>query len=200
MSEIIKLPEPVTNGTMSLEKAIVTRRSWRDFLNKPLSLEQVSQLCWAAQGKQQGGCFRNAPSAGATYPLELFVVEQKGLFKYLPEKHALEEITKEDLREKLCSAALGQSFIAEAPLTLVIAAEFSRTTGLYRQRGIKYVFMEAGHAAQNVQLQAVSLGLGSVAVGAFDDGRVRGVLSLPERPEPVYLLTIGYCQGSSGKR
>ena len=194
MNRIIELPEPDKKGTISLEQAIVSRRSCRDFLPKPLSIKQISQLCWAAQGQQQGGRYRNAPSAGATYPLELFAVTEKGGFNYLPDSHALEEIAKEDLRGKLFSAAWGQEFISLAPLTLVITAEFIRTTDHYGKRGIRYVYMEAGHAAQNIHLQAESLGLGSVAVGAFDDTSVSSVLSLPENLEPVYMMTIGYRQ------
>jgi SagB-type dehydrogenase family enzyme len=202
MSEIIKLPEPDRKGMMSLEQAIVSRRSKRWFLQEPLSLAQVGQLLWSAQGKQQGGKYRNVPSAGATYPLELFAVSQNGLFHYLPAKHAMEELSKEDLRDKLSRAAWGQKFVTDAPLTIVIAAEFSRTTGRYGERGIRYVHIEAGHAAQNIHLQAESLGLGSVSVGAFDDGAVSKVLSLPENIEPVDMVTTGHCRdaSSSGKQ
>jgi SagB-type dehydrogenase family enzyme len=202
MGEMIKLPEPDRKGAMSLEQAIIFRRSIRQFLSEPLSIKQTGQLLWAAQGQQQGGKFRNVPSAGATYPLELFAVSQNGFFHYLPEKHALEELSKEDLREGLSLAAWGQGFVKEAPLTIVIAAEFSRTKGRYGRRAIRYVYMEAGHAAQNIHLQAESLGLGSVPVGAFTDVKVSRVLSLPKRLEPVYMVTIGYYQksGSAGER
>ncbi len=194
MNQIIELPEPDRKGSMSLEQAVISRRSCRDFSSKALSLEQISQLTWAAQGQEQGGRFHNVPSAGATYPLELFAVKETGLFHYLPGKHALEEIAKEDLRGKLCAAAWGQEFMAKAPLTLVITAEFVRTTGRYGKRGFRYVYLEAGHAAQNIHLQAESLGLGSVAMGAFDDVSVSSVLSLPENLEPVYMVTTGYRQ------
>jgi SagB-type dehydrogenase family enzyme len=163
-------------------------------LPKPLTLEQIGQLCWAAQGQDSRSGYRTAPSAGATYPLELFVVTEDGLFKYLPAEHALEELTDQDLRGELASAAWGQGFIEAAPLTLVFAAQFSRTTGRYGQRGIRYVYMEAGHAAQNVHLEAQVLGLGSVPVGAFDDASVSKVLSLPDELEPIYMVTAGYCR------
>lgn len=194
MKRIIELPEPDKKGSMSFEQTIISRQSCRDFSSKALSMEQISQLTWAAQGQEQGDRFRNIPSAGATYPLELFAVTETGFFHYLPGKHALEEIAKKDLRSKLCSAAWGQDFISTAPLTLVITAEFTRTTGRYGKRGIRYVYMEAGHAAQNIHLQAESLGLGSVAVGAFDDASVSSVLSLPANLESVYMVTIGYRQ------
>jgi SagB-type dehydrogenase family enzyme len=196
MSEIMTLPKPNQDGSIPLEQAIATRRSWRDFLPQSLTLEQISQLTWAAQGQDAHGHYRTAPSAGATYPLELFVVTGDGLFLYLPVRHSLEKLIGQDLRAALASAAWGQEFIEAAPLTLVFTAEFSRTTDHYGKRGIRYVYMEAGHAAQNVHLQAEALGLGSVAVGAFDDVSVSKVLSLPRSLEPIYMVTVGYCRGS----
>jgi SagB-type dehydrogenase family enzyme len=195
MSQIIKLAEPNTKGTLPLEKAIATRRSCRDFSPQPITFEQIGELVWAAQGQDTAGRYRTAPSAGATYPLELLVVTGEGLFHYLPAKHSLEKRSDQDLRAALASAAWGQNFIEEAPLTLVFAAEFARTTRRYGERGIRYVYMEAGHAAQNVHLQAESLGLGSVAVGAFDDASVSKVLSLPDHREPIYMVVVGYPRG-----
>jgi len=194
MSEIITLAKPSQDGPMSLEKAVAIRRSRRDFLPKSLTLEQIGQLTWAAQGRDAQSRYRTTPSAGATYPLELFVVIDDGLFHYLPAKHALEKLTEQDLRAALASAAWGQEFIKAAPLTLVFAAQFSRTTNHYGRRGVRYVYMEAGHAAQNVHLQAEALGLGSVAVGAFDDSSVSKVLSLPNDLEPLYMVVIGHCR------
>lgn len=192
MGEIIKLTKPNQAGSMPLEQAVAVRRSRRKFLTKPVTLEQISQLAWAAQGQDAGSNYRTTPSAGATYPLELFVITGEGMFRYLPAEHALEKLTDQDLRALLTSAAWGQEFIQAAPLTLVFTAEFSRTTGHYGKRGIRYVYMEAGHAAQNVHLQAEALGLGSVAVGAFDDAAVSTVLSLPRNLEPLYMVAIGY--------
>lgn len=192
MGTIITLPKPNQNGQMPLEKAIATRRSHREFSPQPLTLQQIGQLAWAAQGQEPGKKYRTAPSAGATYPLELFVVTGDGLFQYLPAKHALEKLTDQDLRAVLASAAWGQGFVEEAPVTFIFAAEFSRTTRRYGERGVRYVYMEAGHAAQNVHLQAESLGLGSVAVGAFDDDAVGRVLSLPKILEPIYMVVVGY--------
>ncbi len=192
MNEIITLAKPNQDGPMSLEQAVAIRRSRRDFLPKSLTLEQIGQLTWAAQGRDAHSSYRTTPSAGATYPLELFVVIDDGLFHYLPAKHALEKLTEQDLRAALASAAWGQEFIKAAPLTLVFAAQFSRTTNHYGRRGVRYVYMEAGHAAQNVHLQAEALGLGSVAVGAFDDSSVSKVLSLPNGLEPIYMVVVGY--------
>ena len=192
MSTVVNLPEPNQDSSISLEKAIIKRRSRRKFVSKALTLEQIGQLCWAAQGQEAPSHYRNAPSAGATYPLELLVVNCDGLFQYSPAKHSLQRLTDRDLRAELTLAAWGQQFIEAAPLTLVFAAQFSRTTGHYGQRGIRYVYMEAGHAAQNVHLQAEALGLGSVAVGAFNDNSVSKVLSLPDYLEPLYMVTVGY--------
>jgi SagB-type dehydrogenase family enzyme len=154
-----------------------------------LTAEQVGQLCWAAQG--QAGRFKTVPSAGATYPLELFLVTGDGLFHYLPDKHSIEELTTEDIRGKLAAAAWGQDFIRQASTTFVLAADFERTTGRYGERGVRYVFMESGHAAQNMHLEAEALGLGSVAVGAFDDEAVKKVLLLARNLEPIYMVVVG---------
>ena len=194
MGTIITLTKPNQDGSMSLEKAIAMRRSRRRFLSQALTLEQISQLVWAAQGQEAGSKYRTAPSAGATYPLDLFVVTAEGLFRYLPANHSLEKQSEQDLRGALASAAWGQGFIEDAPLTLVLAAQFARTTTHYGKRGVRYVYMEAGHAAQNVHLQAEALGLGSVAVGAFDDASVSEVLSLPDDLDPIYMVTVGHCR------
>lgn len=194
MGKIIKLTKPNLKGQKSVEEVIAARRSKRSFLSKSLSTEQISQLVWSAQGMTAEN-FRATPSAGATYPLELFVVIEEGFFQYLPERHSLEIIADKDLRIELALAAWGQEFIEKAPMTIVFAAEFNRTTRHYGQRGVRYVYMEAGHAAQNVHLQAEVLGLGSVAVGAFDDDSVSKVLSLPSHLEPIYMVVVGYCRG-----
>lgn len=193
MGETIKLPKVEYKGSLTLEEAIFRRRSRREFLDEPLTIEQIGRLCWGGQGQERGARFRTVPSAGATYPLKLFVVTADGLFHYLPAKHALEKILEKDLRSALCEAAWGQGFIEVAPVTLVFAAQFERTTSRYGERGIRYVYMEAGHAAQNVHLQAEALGLGSVAVGAFDDAAVKGVLALPRELEPIYMVVVGRC-------
>jgi SagB-type dehydrogenase family enzyme len=200
MREVV-LPKPDLKGSIPLEQTIAARRSQREFSSKSLTWEQIGQLAWAAQGQdahrdpasREPSRYRTVPSAGATYPLELFVVTEQGFFRYLPGKHALAKLTDQDLRGRLAAAAWGQEFIAAAPVTLVFAAEFARTTGRYGERGIRYVYMEAGHAAQNVHLQAEALGLGSVPVGAFDDASVGKVLELPSHLEPLYMVPVGYC-------
>lgn len=188
---IIKLFPPRLDGAYSLEKVIYKRRSIRSFSNKKVEMEKISQLLWAAQGKI--GPKRTVPSAGASYPLEIYVIlREKGLFHYNVDKHNLELLIDEDLSKKLVKASLDQYFIEEAYLNIIICAYFSRATQVYGQRGIRYVFIEVGHCAQNIHLQAVALGLASVPVGAYEDIKVKEVLSLQKNIEPLYIIPIGY--------
>ena len=177
---------------MSLEEALAKRRSVRDFREEPLTDQQIAQLCWAAQGvtdKRSGK--RTCPSAGALYPLELRVVTREGVCRYIHARHGLVEQLKGDLRGKLAAAALRQRWIKEAPAVFVITAVVSRTEKKYGDRAARYVHMEAGHAGQNLLLQAVSLGLAAVPVGAFDDRAVAKVLTLPVGETPLYLIPVG---------
>ncbi len=187
----MKLPQPRYEGTVSLEEAILKRRSVRRFSDVPVSLEDLSQILWAAQGMTEER-YRTVPSAGALYPIELIIATKEGVCRYIAEGHRLEEIIKKDVRDKLSAAALGQKFIKEAPVVLVITAVFERVTGKYGERGTQYVFLEAGHVAQNVCLQAVALGLATVVTGAFYDSQVQDALEIPEDCEPLYVLPIGY--------
>jgi SagB-type dehydrogenase family enzyme len=192
---MIKLPKPVTKGKISLEEAIAKRRSQRNFVNKDLTLEQISQLLWSAQGitgKKGSFSFRAAPSASALYPMEIYLVTKDGLFHYLVQEHGLEQLAKDDMRNALAEAAFGQGSVSQAGANIVICAVYSRITLKYGERGIRYVHIEAGHIAQNIHLEAVALGLGSVPVGAFDDNQVKKVLSLPKDEEPLYIIPVGY--------
>ena len=187
-----KLPAPRNKGAMSVESCIAKRRSVRSFSDSVLSDEEISQLLWAAQGiTDRNRGFRAAPSAGATYPLETYVVTREGVFRYLPQQHALESIKTGDSRGMLAIAALGQSFVRQAPVTIVFSAVPERTTNRYGNRGIMYIHMEAGHAAQNVHLQAVALGLGSVPVGAFDENMAAKAIGVPTGERVVYLVPVG---------
>jgi SagB-type dehydrogenase family enzyme len=192
----IALSPPRTTGTLSLEEALQKRRSVRDFLGTPISLEDVSQLSWAAQGVTHDGD-RTAPSAGALYPLELYLVAGEvrdlpaGIYRYVPRRHQIEEIRRGDFRNGLAAAALHQDWLKNSAAILVFAAVEERTTGKYGARGLRYIPMEAGHAAQNVLLQAVALGLGGTPVGAFDDERMARVLELPGGEKVLYLVPIG---------
>jgi SagB-type dehydrogenase family enzyme len=195
----IKLPSPITRGKLSLEQAILKRRSVRRFTDEPLSLEQLSQLLWSAQGTTGTGVGRAAPSAGATYPLEIFIVVSEhgienlaaGIYHYDVENHSLSLHQTGDLRQKLADTALGQSFIAKCPVDMVICAIHPRTAYRYGRRGERYIHMEVGHVGQNVSLQAVALGLGAVMVGAFEDEEVRKVLKLEEQIKPLYIIPMG---------
>lgn len=191
--EEMELPQPLTKGKISVEEAILKRRSVRSFADKPLSLEQISQLLWSAQGLTSlPGGYRAAPSAGATYPLEMYLVSKEGVFHYLLEKHWLKKISEENKLNSLAEACLDQEWVRQGAINIVITAIFERTTLRYRQRGIGYVYIEVGHVAENIHLQAVALGLGSVPVGAFDDESVTKVLELPKKIKPLYVIPVGY--------
>lgn len=191
--ESMALPKPDLNGVFSVEQAIQKRRSVRSYSSKEISLEHISQLLWACQGvTDSAGGFRSSPSAGALYPLEIYVVKKDGVFHYIPDGHRLEKRSGADIRSEIASAAYGQEFIREAPIGIVITAVYERITSKYGERGIRYTNMEAGHAAQNVFLQAVALGLDSVAVGAFDDASVVRALKLQRNEKPLYILPVGY--------
>jgi len=191
MEDTAELAPPAPSGQVSVEQAIWQRRSCRRFRREALPLEQVSQILWAAQGITRPPDFRAAPSAGACYPLELYLVCEHGVFRFLPSRHALVKTADDDRRSRLARAALGQAFIAEAPVTLAFAAIYERTTSRYGERGFRYVYMDVGCAAENVHLQAEALGLGSVSVGAFDDDAVARALDLPAGEQAVYLIPVG---------
>lgn len=189
----IRLPEVAAKGRMSVEEAIGRRRSVRDYADRPLDLRQIGALCWSAQGlTDKARRLRAAPSAGATYPLVLYVVTKDGVFRYVPERHALTRHRAEDVRLRLQAAALEQEWVGAAPAVFVLAAEMARTVRRYGARAERYVWMEVGHAAQNLLLQAVALGLAGVPVGAFDDEDVAAVLGLSPSERPMYLVPVGY--------
>jgi SagB-type dehydrogenase family enzyme len=191
MPEARPLPPPRHDGPLSFEKALMQRRSTRTFQVTPLTPEQISQLLWAAQG--QIGDHRTAPSAGALYPIELYTVESDGVYHYQPAEHNLVTHSSEDCRSGLYTAALEQDSIRKAPFIIVISGVYRRIEVKYGvSRGPRYVQMEAGHVAQNILLQAVALGLGAVAVGAFHDAKVHKLLQLPPDYKPLYLVPVGH--------
>jgi len=196
-----KLPSPSVKGNVSVEEAIQRRRSVRSYSGKPLSLQDISQLMWSAQGiTDPARGFRAAPSAGATYPLEVYLVVgengvtglDEGLYRYNPHEHQLEKILEGDLRSALARAALDQSWVREAPISIVVVAVYERTTSRYGERGVRYVHMEVGHVGQNLYLQATARGLGMVVVGAFNDDDVRSLLRLPYDQKPLYIIPVGH--------
>jgi SagB-type dehydrogenase family enzyme len=194
----ISLPEPKYSGKMSVEESIWRRRSERSFHPQPLSLENISQLLWAAQGiTERNWGFRAAPSAGALYPLTLYILKSDGVFQYLPDGHKLLQITKEDQRPSLVRASLGQAYIGEAPLVIIIAGNFRITEAKYGQRAYRYVNMEVGHVAENIHLQAAALGLVSLPIGSFWDDVVAKILELPDTQDPYYIVPVGYFKPAS---
>jgi len=190
--DTIDLPEPQRRGDLSFEETLATRRSVRAFTPEPVSLEELSQLLWAAQGITADWGGRTAPSPGALFSPEVYAATPDGLYHYLPEGHRAEVRSNADLRAELAAAALGQDCVSGAPLVLAIAAVVSRTAAKYGDRAGRYVTLEAGHIAQNVLLQAVALDLAAVPVGAFDDGQVARVLALPPGEDPLYLIPVGH--------
>jgi len=207
MDMIINLPEPNMKGTKSLEESLVNRRSIRSYKDEPLLLEEVSQLLWAAYGITKPlagappflrGGLRTAPSAGALYPLEIYIMAgdvqelKQGIYHYNSENHTLKLISSGDFRKAMCTAALEQLMLENAPATIIYSAIFERTTGKYGQRGRdRYVCMDLGHSAQNVCLQATVLGLGACAVGAFHDDSVKKLVGMSKDEEALYLIPVG---------
>lgn len=195
--QVIPLPAPMREGRMSVEQAMAHRRSRREYRATPLSLATISQLLWAAQGVTDPRGRRTAPSAGALYPLEVYLLAGEveglppGVYHYDPRAHALSTTLPGDQRSELARAALDQMWLADAPVVLVFTAVYARTIAKYGRRGRQYVHMDAGCAAQNVYLQAEALGLGTVFVGAFHDARVQAVLALSEQETPLVIMPVG---------
>lgn len=199
----IELPSPETDGATSVERAIATRASRRSFARTPVATADASQVLWATQGvthESDGVEMRAAPSAGATYPLVAFLEVapdgseglETGLYRYEPTGHALEVALETAVHDDLTRAALSQEVVRDAPMTIVLAAEYDRTRAQYPDHGDRYVHMEAGHAAENVHLVCQSRGLNTCPVGAFSDADVTDVLDLPDRLDPLYLLPFGH--------
>jgi SagB-type dehydrogenase family enzyme len=193
IGSVMKLPAPRKTHGLSLEEAIERRRSVREFSDVALTDAEHGQLLWAAQGvthRTMG--LRAAPSAGALYPLEAYLVTGSGVFHYEPRAHQLRQTVSGDVRKALSGAALRQEAVRDAPAVVVLAGVYERTAKKYGARAERYVLMEAGHAAQNLLLQAVSLGLAAVPIGAFDDDEVQRLLNLPKNHRPLYLLPVGH--------
>lgn len=197
MSELIRLPDPQYEGERSLEWTLLRRRSARRYLRERLSLREVAQILWAAQGRNSARGFSTAPSAGATFPLEIFLaagdVEQltPAIYRYLRQEHALSPMGGADVRTELVRAALGQEWVRDGAAAIVFAAVYSRTTRRYGERGYRYVHMEAGHAQQNVHLQAAALRIGTVVVGAFEDREVKRIMGMKADEEPLSIMPLG---------
>jgi SagB-type dehydrogenase family enzyme len=204
---MISLPTPNYNSNTSIENALYKRRSIRSYKNEPLNIEEISQLLWAAYGItykiENGpaylrGGLKTSPSAGALYPLEIYIVAgnvtglEPGIYRYRPQDHRLEIVLKGDKRKELCVAGFNQKMIKNAPADIVYSAIYNRTCKKYGKRGReRYVCMDLGHSAENIYLQAVSLNIGTCGIGAFSDIKVREVLNMPKEEEPLYIMPIG---------
>lgn len=190
--DTIILPAVPIAGNVSVEEAIHRRRSVRNFKNEPIPIEVVSRLLWAAQGiTDERDGLRSAPSAGATYPLEVFVATGEYLARYLPEGHRLIVQHRRDIRGPLATACLEQESVATAPAVFIFVAELARTSARYGDRARRYVDIEVGCASENLMLQAAALGLGSVPIGACYDEDVHDVLELPDGWESLLVVPVG---------
>ncbi len=201
--ENINLPPPSFSGEMSVEESLKLRRSVRSYSDRSLSLEDVSQVLWSAYGVSDSESFRiklrTAPSAGATYPLELYLMVgnveglSPGIYKYHPESHSLSLHIAGDLRKEVAEACLGQKMLHEAPATIIYKVVYSRITPRYGQRGSdRYVCMDIGHSAQNVYLQTTAMGMATCAIGAFDDDKLTRIIKPQGEEEVLYLMPFGY--------
>ncbi len=199
-AEVVKLPPPAYQGRMSVAEALKKRRTVRQFSNMELDLAQVSQLLWGTDGITDSRGRRTAPSAGATYPLEFYLVVGErgvsglapGLYHYRPDSHALELLQKGDLRTQVSRTCLNQNWMTEAPVMVVFAAEYRRCMARYGERGIRYTHMEVGLTGENLFLQAEALDLACGIVGAFEDRALKEVLHLPQQHEPLLVMPVGY--------
>lgn len=192
--DVVILPKPNFKSHVSIEEALQKRRSVRSYAKDSLELTEVSQVLWAAYGTTSGRK-KTCPSAGATYPLDIYLVAGNvrglvaGFYRYNPDDHSLKLLNSNDLRKQLTEASLHQEYIQEAPASIVIAATPERTTKVYGKRGERYVYMEVGHCGQNIHLQCESLNLGTVIIGAFEDEKVEKILNI--EGEPMYIMPIG---------
>lgn len=200
--ENIKLNEPLEDKAIYFKDLINKRYTVREYKDTDISIDDLSYILWAAYGfKKDGG--RTVPSAGALYPLNLYVAcgnleikkgekAPKGLYAYEPYKHELVLIKNQDLRTNIARAALSQLWMATAPCIIIITCEYSRITFKYRERGIRYAHMEVGNVSQNICLSAFNKGLACGIVGAFNDSEIKTELGIKETHEPLLLMPIGY--------
>ncbi len=207
----VELPAPQTDGTMPLEKAINRRRSRRRYTGEALTLKDVSQILWAAYGLTKPidgapeflrGGLRAAPSAGARYPLDLYLVAGNveglppGVYLYDSEHHTLKLTIEGDIRAELCRAANSQQMVEQAPASIVYSATNSRTTDKYGERGReRYIYMDLGHSAENVYLQCEAMDLGTCAIGAFTDDKVAAAVGMTRNEKPLYIMPVGKATG-----
>ncbi len=187
----LKLQESIVKKLDFIE-VLEKRRTIREFNpDKEINFSELSTLLWATYGiTERTYGLKTAPSAGARYPLEVFFCNKEGFFKYIPEENSILKIKEGDLRDKLSKYSYEQDFIRDAPIVFIITADFKRTTSRYGKRGERYVYIDLGHAAQNLLLCATYLGLGACPVGAFEDEKIKKLLEIDY--EPLYIIPVGY--------
>ncbi|MFN2189915.1 MAG: SagB/ThcOx family dehydrogenase [Candidatus Promineifilaceae bacterium] len=201
-SETMQLPSPKSDGDRSLEACLKLRRSVREFSQRSMSVDILSQLLWSIQGiTGPADHKRTPPSAGGLHPLEVYAVVGKvdtvapGIYKYFPLNHTMGRHLAGDLRNDLGRAALNQTWLADASVSFLLAAVYQRTIQKYGERGYRYVHMDAGFAAENLHLQTVALGMGTVVIGAFDDQAVHQLVQLPAEEQPMLIMPVGWSSG-----
>ena len=193
----LTLPEPRLAGKVTVEGALRERRSVRRFSSQGLTLEEIGQLLWSVQGVTGTGGERTTPSAGGLYPLQIYLAAARvdglevGVYRYRADKHDLEPVVEGDVRIRLAAASHGVEWVDAAPVVLAIGGVVQRTAIKYGARARRYVYIEVGCAAENIYLQAQSLGLGAVLVGAFDDQEVSDTMKLREGEEIMALMPVG---------
>lgn len=191
--KIVQLTEPRLSGPISFEDALAKRRSVRLFSSQELKNTQISQLAWAGQGitePQQG--LRTAPSTGRVYPIDLYFATQDGFFVYRPGNHTLEQISQQDIRGDLAVAVSMQEPVTRAGCYIILAGSVRKLMPQFRNKASTYMLIEAGHIAQNIQLQAVCLDLGSVAISSFDTRNIERICRLTRNIEPLSIICVGY--------
>lgn len=202
-ASIIKLPNPEIGTSVSVEEAIQKRRSVRRYTNESISLQDVSQILWAAQGITDTSTnFRAAPSAGHTYPLEVYILVGKngvsglseGVYHYVPSTHSLEKILDKDVRSDLSQAANGQPWVKEAPVNIIITGNYQKMMDKYKDKTLstRFTDMEAGHVGQNIYLEVEARNLATVALGSFKDDQVHSILHIPESETTLYIFPVGH--------
>jgi SagB-type dehydrogenase family enzyme len=204
----VKLEPPVPGGGAPLWETLAKRRSVRAYREAPLALADLSRLLWAAQGvtgKIYGYEFRAAPSAGALYPVETYLAAHAvdglapGVYRYDVHHHALERVRAGDFRREVAEAALGQTFTASAGVVFIWTAVFARSKVKYRERAYRYIYLDAGHIAQNLALAAVALGLGSCQIAALFDDEVNDLVGADGEEESViYMTAVGWPETREG--
>ncbi len=192
----MQLPPPRRDSRVSVEKALRKRRTGYKFTKRPMSLAELAQLLWSAQGVTSSAGDRTAPSAGALFPLETYAAVGSvsglapGSYRYVPDRHEIVQVRAGDRRRQLAGASVGQRWMNHAPAIIIFSAVYKRTTGEYDRWGIRYVHMEVGHAAQNLALQAVALGMNTTMVGAFEDDKVKSLVGMSRQETPLYIVAI----------